>query len=147
MAFLYRRDIELLGYDIEVRKIKKNGFLSVLAYADLHGDNQVIPCLATFFRFRKGVRIDLICDEELEYQIMNDYISFMKKYPMLFMELIARNIIKMVSSICGLIAYIYLGYILVTSSNSIANAEFSKIVGMCTCIILVMMIRTLLNTI
>lgn len=147
MAFLYRRDLELLGYNIEPRKIKKERLLSVVAYADLCTREQVIPCLATFFRIRKGVRIDYILDENIEYQIMDYYISFMRKSSKLFMELLMRTIIKILSNICGLFAYAYLVYILFTSSNAITIVEFNKMVDLVICIILVMINRGLLNII
>lgn len=147
MAFLYRRDLELLGYDIKLKKIKKKRLLSVLAYADLITDNQTVLCMATFFKLRNGVRVDYIFEENTENQIMDTYISFMKKSPVLFMELLMRTGIKIVSIICGLIACACLGYSLVTSSYSITIIEFSKMLNMIICIILVMVVRTLLNTI
>ena len=147
MAFLYRRDLELLGYDIEPRKIKRKRLLSVSAYADLNIDNKAIPCLATFFKFRNGVRIDIICDENIEHQVMNDYISFMRKHPELLMEMLIRNTIKILASICGLIAYLYISYILITKTNSISFVELSNMVDMIICIILAMVVRTLLNII
>lgn len=147
MAFLYRRDLELLGYDIELRKIKKKKLFTVLAYADLYVDNQTIACLATFFKFRNGVRIDIIYDENIERQIMNDYFLFMRKFPEILFEVFVRNTVKILASICGIIAYLYIPYILVTKSNSISYVELSNIVDMLVCIMLVMVVRTLLNTI
>ncbi len=147
MAFLYKRDLELLGYDVEPRKIKKKRLLSVLAYADLYVDDQVIPCLATFFKFRNGIRIDIIYDEIIEIQIMNNYISFMRKSPKLLIEVFVRNTIKILSGICGLVAYLYILYILITTPSSISYEEFGKIVDMLICIVLVMVNRFLLNSI
>ena len=147
MAFLYRRDLELLGYDVEPRKIKKKRLLSVLAYADLYVDDQVIPCLATFFKFRNGIRIDIIYDENIENQIMNDYISFMRNSPKLLIEVFVRNTIKILSGICGLLAYLYITYILIIKSNSISYVDFSNMIDMLICIILAMVVRTLLNII
>lgn len=147
MAFLYRRDLELLGYDVEPRKIKKKRLLSVLAYADLYVDDQVIPCLATFFKFRNGIRIDIIYDENIENQIMNDYISFMRNSPKLLIEVFVRNTIKILSGICGLLAYLYITYILIIKSNSISYVDFSNMIDMLICIILCMVVRTLLNII
>lgn len=147
MAFLYRRDLELLGYEIKLNNIKRKRLFSVVAYAELITDNQVIPCVATFFRFRNGARVDLILDRNIEYQIMKHYISFMRKSPILFMEVLARTGIKVLSSVCGIIACAYLGYILVTSSCPITLTDFSKIVDMIICIILVMITRTFLNII
>ena len=112
MAFLYRRDLELLGYDIKLRKMKKKRILSALAYADLYVDNQAIPCLAIFYKIRNGVRIDIICDENIESRIMNEYISFIRKSPKLLIEACVRNTIKILSGIGGFIAYLYIGYII-----------------------------------
>lgn len=147
MAFLYRRDLELLGYEIIPQKIKKKRLLSVLAYADLYVDSQAIPCLATFFKFRNGIRIDIIYDENIENQIMNDYISFMRKSPSLLIEISVRNVIKIISSICGLMACIYITYILIARSYIISFEEPRKIFYMCICIIFVMLDRALLNSI
>lgn len=147
MTFLYRRDLELLGYDIKLRKMKKKRILSALAYADLYVDNQAIPCLATFFKFRNGVRIDIICDEKIERQIMNDYFLFMRKSPEILFEVFVRHHVKILASICGIIAYLYIPYILITKSNSLSVEEFRKIGDMLICIVLVMVDRTLLNII
>ena len=147
MAFLYRRDLELMGYDVELKKIKKKGIFSVLAYADLYTDNQVIPCLATFFKLRNGVRIDIICDENIESRIMNEYISFIRKSPKLLIEAFIRNTIKILSGICGFIAYLYIGYILITKYNSISIVELNNMIDMIICIILAMVVRSLLNII
>ena len=147
MAFLYRRDLELLGYNIEPRKVKKKRLLSVLAFADLYVDNQVIPCLATFYKIRNGVRIDIIVDKDIENQIMNRYISFMKKSPKLFMEVLARTEIKILSSICGLMTCLYIPYILITKSSLISCVDLNNIAKMLTCLFLVMVVRILLNII
>lgn len=147
MAFLYRRDLELLGYNIEPRKVKKKRLLSVLAFADLYVDNQVIPCLATFYKIRNGVRIDIILDKDIENQIMNRYISFIKKSQKLFMEVLTRTGIKILSSICGLMACLYIPYILITKSNSISCVDLNNIAKMLICIFLVRVVRILLNII
>lgn len=49
MAFLYRRDLELLGYEIKLNNIKRKRLLSVVAYLELITDDLSIPCVATFF--------------------------------------------------------------------------------------------------
>ena len=147
MAFLYRRDLELLGYDIKLRKMKRKGILSALAYADLYTDNQVIPCLATFFKLNNGVRIDIICDESIENRIMNEYILLMRKSPKLLIEAFVRNTIKILSEIGGFIAYLYIGYILITKYNSISIVELNNMIDMIICIILAMVVRSLLNII
>lgn len=147
MAFLYRRDLEILGYNIEPRKVKKKSLLSVLAFADLYVDNQVTPCLATFYKIRNGVRIDIILDKDIENQIMNHYISFMKKSPKFFVEVLVRTGIKILSSICGLMACLYILYILITKSSSISCVDLNNIAKMLTCFFLVMVVRILLNII
>ena len=144
MAFLYRRDLELLGYDIKLRKMKKKRILSALAYADLYVDNQAIPCLAIFYKIRNGVRIDIICDENIESRIMNEYISFIRKSPKLWIEAFVRNTIKILSGIGGFIAYLYIGYILITKYNSISIVELNNMIDMIICIILARVVRSLL---
>ena len=66
MAIFYARDLMQLGYRVKPKKMKRKGILTSVLYSELLTEEQVIPCLATFFRFGNGVRIDYILDKELE---------------------------------------------------------------------------------
>lgn len=83
MAFLYRRDLDILGYDIKIKEIKARRVLSTVAYSELITENQMIPCVATFFKFTKGVRVEYINDKKTENRIMDGYMVLLREHPKL----------------------------------------------------------------
>lgn len=147
MAFLYRRDLDTLGYDIKVKKIKRKRLLSVVAYSELIFDNQMIPCMATFFRFTRGVRVDYIKDKETEDRIMDWYMVLLREHPKLLFERVARLIIKGMASISEIIIITYLLYILTFMASLLAIEVSIQIYRTIICVILVGIVRYLMDII
>ena len=136
MAFLYRRDLQLLGYEIRLNEVKKRRVLSVVANADILTGNITIPCVATFFKYRKGVRVDYIFDEDLEKIIMDHYMLFIRKSPRLLIELLARFIVKAVAYASEIVALGFIGHTLSTNLCVIPLYALCKILGMLICVVM-----------
>lgn len=145
MAFLYRRDLDILGYEIKVKKIERKRLLSVVAYSELITDNQIIPCMATFFRFTRGVRVDYVFDRDIEKELMDKLLDYLRLHPKLLFQYFIRNTIKVISSICGCIATIRLVCIIFLLEAPISYDVFSMIYSAVLCIVLVCVVRYLMD--
>lgn len=147
MAFLYRRDLDILGYDIKIKEIKARRVLSTVAYSELITENQMIPCVATFFKFTKGVRVEYINDKKTENRIMDGYMVLLREHPKLLFECVARLLIRDVVSIPWLISIIYLLYVLTFKVSPLSIEVFIQIYRIIICVILVSIVRYLMDII
>ena len=147
MAFLYRRDLDILGYDIKIKEIKARRVLSTVAYSELITENQMIPCVATFFKFTKGVRVEYINDKETEDRIMDWYMILLREHPNLLFECVARLLIRNVASISWLISIIYLLYVLTFKVSPLSIEVVNRIYSSIVCVILVGIVRYLMDII
>ena len=147
MAFLYRRDLDLLGYDITLRRIRRKRLLSVVAYSELITGDQNIPCMATFFRFTKGVRVDYITDKETEDRLLDIYMLFLRENPKLLFEFVARLLIKGLSSILEIISITYLLYIFTFMECPLSFETFNQIYCMIICFLLSSAVRYLMDVV
>ena len=147
MAFLYRRDLNLLGCDIELKEVKRKRLLSVVAYSELIADNQTIQCIATFFRFTRGVRVDYVFDRDIEKELMNKLFDYLRQRPKLLFQYIIRNAIKIISSICGVITAIRYICIIGSIEAPISFDVFSILYSAVVCLVLVCVVRYLMSII
>lgn len=136
MAFLYRRDLVFLGYDIHIEEIKRKRILSSVCRAEMVKGNKAIPCIATFYKLRNGIRVDYIVDRKMEKQVQDELFIYMRQEPKYFVGYFIKHFVKTASSLCAVISLLIVLYTVSKIGTELTVQEFNRIYNALVCIIL-----------
>lgn len=145
MAIFYARDLMQLGYRVKPKKMKRKGILTSVLYSELLTEEQVIPCLATFFRFGNGVRIDYILDKELENKVYKSFHEHLRSNPRYLFEYFIRNLVKITASVLAIIGIIWIAYLFGHAAGGLSDRNLKMILDLLVCVVLSSIVRYIIS--
>ena len=145
MAIFYARDLMQLGYRVKPKKMKRKGILTSVLYSELLTEEQVIPCLATFFRFGNGVRIDYILDKELENKVYKSFHEHLRSNPRYLFEYFIRNLVKITASVLAIIGIIWIAYLFGHAAGGLSERNLKMILDLLVCVVLSSIVRYIIS--
>ena len=135
MALLYRRDLVFLGYEIHLEKVRRKRILSSVCMAEMVKGNKVIPCVATFYKLRNGIRVDYIVDRKIEKQVIDELFINTRQNPKHFVEYFLRLFVNTIAILCGIMSFLIMSYTIWGIKNELTFPEFSRIYNALLCMI------------
>lgn len=136
MALLYRSDLAFLGYEVHPERIKRKRVLSSVYSAEMVRDNKVIPCVATFYRFRNAVKVDYIIDNETQKQVFDELLTSVRRNMTQYKKYILRNIVFNTILLCGIASFLIMLYTAFTIWDGLTLTEFNRIYNSFMCLML-----------
>lgn len=133
MALLYRRDLVFLGYEIHLEKVRRKRILSSVCMAEMVKGNKVIPCVATFYKLRNGIRVDYIVDRKMEKQVIDELFINMRQNPKHFVGYFLRLFVNIIAILCGIMSFLIMPYTIFGIKNELTFPEFSRIYNAFVC--------------
>ena len=133
MALLYRRDLVFLGYEIHLEKVRRKRILSSVCMAEMVKGNKVIPCVATFYKLRNGIRVDYIVDRKMEKQVIDELFINTRQNPKHFVEYFLRLFVNTIAILCGIMSFLIMSYTIWGIKNELTFPEFNRIYNALVC--------------